>query len=98
MTIPQLRPGADVVEFQRLLQQGAKILDGAEVSVEAAATTAVQQVRHGLGRVYRGAFVVFSDQALVLIALDPAKQEDPGTYLYYQLSAATATRARLWCF
>lgn len=96
--IRQLPPNTNVDELFRLLMAGSGIIDGQLVSIDAAATTAAQSVRHGLRRVYRGAFVVQSDQTLTLIALDPATQAEPQTYLYFQLSAATATRAAVWCF
>jgi hypothetical protein len=97
--IRQLPPNTTVDELFRLLMAGSGIIDGQLVSIAADATTSVQSVRHGLGRVYRGAFVVFGDQPQVLLtAVDPATQAAPATFLYYQLSASIATNARAWCF
>lgn len=92
------RQDITIPEFFRQLMQGAPILDGLLVSVSASATTSTQQVRHGLGRVYRGAIPVTCDANVVLRALPPEQQAEPGTYLYFALSAATAANVRLWVF
>lgn len=96
--IRQIRADTDVQEMFRTLTEGCPLLLGKELDLNAAASTAAQSVRHGLGRPYAGAFVVFSDSAAVLRALDPRKQANPSTYLYYALSTATATVARVWVY
>lgn len=88
----------ELQEFFRVLLQGAPIINGIEVSVSAAASTSVQAVRHGLGRVYRGGFVVISDQALAVCVLAPALQTSPELYVYFRLSAATATNLVFWVY
>lgn len=99
MTLPQIREDTKLIEFYRQLQQGSAIVDGLHVTIAAGATTATQSVRHGLGRAYRGAWTVLGpDQNVTLRVLDPALQAEPQTYLYFQLSAATACNARLWAY
>lgn len=89
----------DAFELFRILQSGCPLLDGQVVSISATATTATQSVRHGLGRPYRGAFVVSGpSSALVVRVLEPAAQAEPETYLYFSLSAATAVTAKLWVY
>jgi len=94
----QPREGTTLLEFYRQLQQGSPLVDGQLVSVEAQATTSVQSVRHGLGRVYRGAFPVLCDANVALRALAPEGQDEPETFLYFALSAPTAAKVRVWCF
>jgi hypothetical protein len=97
--IPQLRPGTTLEEFYRQLQAGTPILDGRLVDIDASATTAAQTVRHGLGRAYRGGWVVVGPSSAVqLRVLDPSEQSDPATYLSFALSAATAVTARIWVY
>jgi hypothetical protein len=92
------RPNTQLPEFFRQLLQGVPLLDGQLVDVSASATASAQAVRHGLGRVYRGAFPVLCDANVVLRALSPVGQDEPEIYLYFQLSAATAAQLRLWVF
>ena len=99
MGLPQIKAGTTVDEFFRQLQQGVPIIDGQTVDVDAAASTAVQSVRHGLRRAYRGGWVVLGPSANVALrVLDPAGQADPATYLYFQLSGATACTAKVWAY
>jgi hypothetical protein len=99
MGLPQIKSGTTVDELYRQLQQGVPIVDGQTVAIDAAASTAVQSARHGLGRVYRGGWVVLGPSAnVVLRVLDPAGQADPATYLYFQLSGAAACTAKVWTF
>ena len=97
--IRQPRDGTTVLELYRILTLGVRFLLGNEVAVEAAATTSVQSVRHGLGRAYRGGWVITGpDAAVTLRVLDPAGQADPATYLYFVLSGATACASRVWAY
>lgn len=93
----QPREETTLLEFYRQLTQGFPLVDGLLVNVSADATTGLQQVRHGLGRVYRGAWPVLGpDQATQVRILYPTQQDEPETYVYYQLSTATACNIRLW--
>jgi hypothetical protein len=95
----QPREGTSLLEFYRTLTTAAAFVLGNAVDVDAAASTAVQSVRHGLGRAYRGGWVTHGpNQALYIRVLDPATQADPETYLYFVLSSATACSARLWAY
>ena len=99
MPLPQVRPNTTIDEFYRQLQAAAPILDGKFVDIDASATTATQQVRHGLQRAYRGGWVVLGPSAAVqLRVLPPEEQDAPETYLYFALSAATAVTGRVWLF
>lgn len=99
MPLRQIRDNTPIDEFYRQLQAAAPILDGKIVDIDASATTSPQQVRHGLGRPYRGGWVVVGPSAAVqLRVLPPAEQSAPETYLYFALSAATAVTARCWLF
>lgn len=86
----------ELQEFFRVLQQGAPILNGSEVAFATLATTGVQVVRHGLGRVYRGALVQLADQPIAAYFLDPKEQNDPATYLYYRQGAAIVATGKFW--
>jgi hypothetical protein len=95
----QPREGTTLLEYDRQLLQGAPLLDGQLVSMDAAASTATQQVRHGLGRVYRGGIVVLQDVGTASVRfLPPEGQADPATYLYFALSAANAVTFKAWAF
>lgn len=99
MALPQIRDTTTLIEFYRQLQQGCPVLDGRPVYVAAAASTAVQSARHGLGRVYRGGWLTLGpDQSVTLRVLDPNGRAEPETYVYFQLGAATACNATLWAF
>jgi hypothetical protein len=95
----QPRDGTTVQELYRILTSAVAFLLGNTVEVSAAASTAVQSARHGLGRAYRGGWVTSGpNQALYMRILAPEGQAEPETYVYFQLSAATACTAKLWCF
>lgn len=99
MPLSPLRPGTTLEEFYRQLQAAVPVIDGKFVDIDASATTAAQTVRHGLGRAYRGGWVVVGPSAAVqLRVLDPREQDDPATYLSFALSAATAVTARIWAY
>ncbi len=99
MPLPQLRPNTSVAEFFRLLIAGAPRRDGKLVDIDASATTATQTARHGLGRAYRGGWVVLGPSAAVqLRVLEPSEQAEPQTYVSFALSAATAVTARIWLY
>lgn len=96
--IRQLRSN-DAMELQRMLQQGSPIVDGQLVSILPAATTSVQSARHGLGRAYKGAWLVSFDSALsVLRVMPPESQLEPETYVYFALSTANSAAGKLWVF
>lgn len=100
--IPQLAPNTTVDEFYRVLLAGAPIVKGKIVSFDAAATMAVQRVRHALGSVYSSGFLCSSDAAVGpgvgINVIAPEGQEDPQLYVYFVLTAATAKRGKLWVF
>lgn len=95
----QPREDTTLLEFYRQLVQGCPVVDGLLVNVQADATVGVQKTRHTLGRVYRGGWAVLGpDQATQVRILYPTQQDEPETYVYYQLSSATACNIRLWLF
>lgn len=91
----QINKNTKLPEFFRQLLEGAPHVDALELDVAAAATTAVQSVRHGLGRAYRGAEVLYQDQPVSFFARPPSSAADSDQRLYFQLSAATATNLRV---
>ena len=92
----QINEKTTLLEFFRMLLEGARHVDANEVSFTAAASTATQRARHGLGRAYRAGLFCGRDAAGVgAEVLLPTAGPEPQTYVYFQLRAATATSGKL---
>jgi hypothetical protein len=92
-------PSTTLEDYHRQIIQSCPFIDGKELTITAAATTSTQQVHHGLGRAYRGAWLISGPAAsLIPRFLDPATQDDPSKYLYFALASATAGAFRVWIY
>jgi hypothetical protein len=94
--IKQPRPNATVSEFFRELSQSCVFLLGQEIEVTTDAVLTVQKFEHGLGRAYRGAWMIWSSGASILVAQRPADHADSDVCLAVIDPAQQATTCRIW--
>lgn len=90
------RESTTLPEFFRQISESTPWMLGREIEITTAATSAVQQFPHGLGRAYRGAWQIWTTGTGVLVAQRPTFLTDATTLLSLRDATATAATVRLW--
>lgn len=90
------REGSSLAEFFRQISESTAFMLGRELEISTAATAAVQQFPHGLGRAYRGAWQIWTTGTGVLVAQRPTTLTDATTLISLRDATATAATVRLW--
>jgi hypothetical protein len=89
-------PKTTLPEYDRQLVQGVPMLLGKELTITTANTLLVQKFAHGLGRAYRGGFVLNASAQTFLTVLTPETQTDPELNLSCVDANGTVTTLLLW--
>lgn len=87
-----------LVEFFRQLSESMPFLQGKELIVESAATFTTQKFAHGLGRPYRGGWVLRSSDISVPVVLAPDTQTDAAVNLSFVDVAGAASTLAFWVY
>ena len=97
--------GAGVPELFRMLYQACQLINGKLLTITLDGSTDLQEFDHGLGRAYRGGFVVgdgSTTAANQLKVLSGLRAQANGTDIKRKVlvrpTAATATTWLVWCF
>jgi hypothetical protein len=85
-----------LTEYDRQLIQGVPFLLGKELTITTANTLVTQKFPHGLGRSYRGAFVIRASALSFLTVLAPETETDPEVNISVVDANGAVTTLMLW--
>lgn len=84
-----------LTEYDRQLVHGIPFLLGKELEFSTSAVATVQKIPHGLGRAYRGMWVIWTSGARPELR-PPASQTDADLNLAIQDASGTASSVKAW--